>query len=914
MVNSFLLLGVRRFLRVIVIVGLFVFVASAGEPLVVRAPKMQYAFKGAKLIRMPEEQRPKVGLVLSGGGARGLAQIGVLRVLEEHHIPLDLIVGTSLGSVIGGLYASGYSSSQIESIIVKTNWEEVLPFSESTKRTELFIGQKQAERSGYLLIRFDGLQPIIPSALSGGQRLSNYLMSLTLQALYHPTPSFDDLKIPFRAIATDLLSGKRIVLDSGSLSEAMRASTTIPLLYAPVEKDSMQLVDGGLTSNIPVDVAESLGCDIIIVVNSTSGMRHGDQLNEPWEIADQIMTIMMQEPNALQLKKGDIVITPEAGSRLVSDFDSIETLIRAGEIAARHYVASLQEFLAKKRNANHLVADEPLGETLIEFRGDSIPYSSTREIIEEANNKTLSVHHVEEFVTELAQSGIYRDVYAEIFPHASPSKVVLHAFYNPILQDIHVSGNVFIESASIEHAMSPCKGKPIDYPRIQKCFENVLMLYREKFYSLARIEDVVIDTARGLLSFRMHEGVLEDVRFQGNKETKDYVIRRELELEGGDVFRLDKISRGMINVASTGLFEYALVEIRYEYEKPVVYVKVKEKSTDLLMLGLHADNEHGFVGTVKVRDANFRGAGEDLSLTTQYGYRDRIVQAEYLVNRIFNTYFTSRLQLYFRSRDVITYRDVSTGSDVSWKREEDGRYRRIRYGGTVMFGSQLERLGDFTAAYRLERHRISRISGVEMAAEDYQYASLRFQSTIDNENKFYFPTEGLMLTLSFEYASQKLGSDVAFNKILMKYESYTTIGKRHTIVPRFTLGFADETLPTIEKFSLGGLESFFGLREDDSRGRQIFVVNFNYRYWLPFKIIFETYLKFRYDLGMISEVPQELKLSRFRHGVGIELSLETPLGPASFAVGKSFYLRQNLPDNPLSFGPLLFYFTMGPTL
>jgi NTE family protein len=912
-VNSFLLFGLRLFLRSIVILTLFVTVASAQEPIVVRAPKVQYEFKGVKLVRTPEEHRPKIGLVLSGGGARGIAQIGVLRVLEQHNIPIDLIVGNSLGSVIGGLYASGYSSAQIESIIVKTNWDEVLPFSENTKRTELFIGQKQAEQSGYLLIRFDGLQPIIPSSLSGGQRLSNYLMSVTLQAPYHPDPSFDDLKIPFRAVATDLLTGRRVVLDQGSLSEAMRSSVTVPLLYSPVDKDLMQLVDGGLTSNIPVDVAKSLGCNIVIVVNSTSGMRQGDQLNEPWEIADQIMTIMMQEPNELQLKQADIVITPEAGSRLVSDFDSIGALVHAGEIAAQQFAASLKELLKKKTQSNSTYTDGTLGETIIEFQGDVLHFSPKQTIFEEAQNRTLSLRKVEGYVEEIGRSGKFRDVYAEVFPHTSPSKVVIHLKDNPTLNDIHFRGNFFIENEPIEEAISSCKGKPIHYQHIQECLEKVLLLYRGKYFSLARIENVVIDTAAGLLSFRIYEGVLEDVRFQGNKETKDYVIRRELELEGGEVFRLDKVSLGLINVASTGLFEYALVEIRYEFGKPIMYIKVKEKSTDLLVLGLHADNEHGLVSTVKIRDANFRGAGEDLSLTTKYGHRDRIVQGEYRLNRIFNTYLTSNLQAYFRSRDVIAYRDAPTGSDVSWRREEESRYREIKYGGTVTFGNQLERLGEFTTAYRLERHRISRLSGRGSTPEDYQFASLRFQSTIDSENKFYFPTEGLLLTLSFEYASRKIGSDVSFNKILMRYESYTTLGKRHTIVPRFILGFADETLPTAEKFSLGGLESFFGLREDDSRGRQIFLVNFKYRYWLPFKLVFESYVKFRYDLGMISEVPQELKLSRFRHGVGVELSLETPLGPATFAAGKSFYLLQDLPDNPLSFGPLLLYFTIGPT-
>src|SRR5262249_40028650 len=156
---------------------------------------------------------PRIGLVLSGGGARGIAQIGVLKVLEQHHIPIHAIVGNSLGSVIGGLYAAGYTTSQLESLVTTVNWSELLSFSEETKRSDLFVVQKETQSEGFLVVRFDGLQPIIPSSISGGQRLSNFFTFLALQALYHPNPGFDGLKIPFRAVATDLISGRRIILD-----------------------------------------------------------------------------------------------------------------------------------------------------------------------------------------------------------------------------------------------------------------------------------------------------------------------------------------------------------------------------------------------------------------------------------------------------------------------------------------------------------------------------------------------------------------------------------------------------------------------------------------------------------------------------------------------------------------------------
>src|SRR3990172_4751625 len=151
-------------------------------------------------------KRPKVAVVLSGGGARGVASIGVLKVLEQADIPIDLIVGTIIGSILGGLYSSGYSINQLEQMVDTTNWADVLSFSDEARRSDLFLDQKLAEDRSILTVRFQGFEPIVPQSLSTGQRLTNYLNLLVLQGIYHPNPSFDDLRIPFRAVTTDLVS------------------------------------------------------------------------------------------------------------------------------------------------------------------------------------------------------------------------------------------------------------------------------------------------------------------------------------------------------------------------------------------------------------------------------------------------------------------------------------------------------------------------------------------------------------------------------------------------------------------------------------------------------------------------------------------------------------------------------------
>ena len=887
--------------------------AGGQSSLVVRAPKTQYVFHGLNLRQDSAFSRPRVGLVLSGGGSRGLAQVGVIKVLEKYHVPIDLIVGNSMGSVMGGLYASGYTSAQVESTALHADWDEVLSFSEDTKRREVFVGEKEPDQTGFLVIRFDGLQPIIPSSVFNGQRLTNYLMNLTLQALYQPYTSFDDLKIPFRAVATDLFSGNRVLLDRGSLAEAMRASVTVPLLYSSLQKDSMALVDGGLVSNIPVDVARSLGCDVVIAVNSTSPLRREDQMSKPWEVADQIMTIMMRTSNQKQLELADVVVTPDAGNRIVSDFSGLDTVIAAGERAAESCIDRILQAIHTRQDASFSGPDTVFHDLAVEFQGDSIPETMHQEILKDAKDRPLSLRQIKEQVRRISALGMCQDVYAEIAEHASPAKIVYHVAANPILMDVRLAGNQSLPDSVIARCLAPLKGKVLDYFEVQHRLETVLNLYRDKQLSLARIESVRVDAQRGTLDVVINEGVVQGLYFEGNERTRDYVIRREFPLDRGDIFKLDDAVKGLVNITSTGLFESVILDVRYKEQNPLLVLKVKERSSELMRLGLHADDEHSLVSTIDVRDANFRGAGENLGMVFQYGYRDRSVLAEYRANRIFQTYLTFKLRTYFASHDILAYNDNPI-DDAHWDINEIGRYQEIRYGGSFTFGTQLERLGNFTAELRMEHHRISPLSGLTPAQQDYRFVGLKIQSTLDTENKFQFPTEGILMTMSFETALKQLGSEVSYDRVGFLYESYNTILGRHTLHPRITFGFADAALPLIESYRIGGLNSFFGLRENDSRGRQIFLVNVEYRYRLPFRLVFETYVKARYDLGTIPNGLEELKLNSFHHGFGAEIALDTPLGPASFGLGKSFYYRTELLGSPPTVGPLLFYFSFGHSL
>jgi NTE family protein len=860
-------------------------------------------------------RRPKVGLVLSGGGARGAAQVGVLKAFEKRGVPVDFVAATSMGAIVGGLYAAGWTPAEIESMATATDWDYVLSLSSETERSDTFVDQRLAGERSFLTLRFEGLDLVIPSAVSTGQRLTTFLSMLTLQATYHPSPSFDDLRIPFRAVATDLVSGRRIVLREGSLAEALRASSTVPLLFNPVEKDGMLLVDGGLVDNIPVDVAEEAGCDLVIAVNTASGMRTTEQMNAPWEIADQIMGIMMQRVKEQQLRMADIVISPSLGDHLSTDFHGLDTLIRLGEEAADARVDDILRIYDRKKNQfdspGSSYFDRMLPGARIEWLGSAPPDSLRQHITGEASLRPVTVQDVQEHVNLLYETGAYAEVSADVIPDDHGTRIVFHLAANPPVTDIAVEGCHRVSPGEIKGELGGLIGLPFNSETTTNGTERVLRVYRRYGYSLARCDSVTFDQKGGTLRFLINEGVIARIGVEGGVRTKDSFVLSDFPLEAGQVFEIEKARRGLANINGSQLFEFVYLEVSYENAQPVLTIRLKERPSQLMRFGLRLDNERKIQGSLDVRDENFHGTGHEVGLTMLGGERNFDIFAEYKGRRLFDTDLSFSLSAMYQSWDTYLYTDGPPPGTDQWERVQAGEYSDIRYGMKFSFGSNLERLGNASIDYILQNVRTTNIQNCENLEDRFVLSMLRLGTVIDTKNKYPFPTKGLNLGLSFEVASEALGGSVMYNAIRGTYEWYSTIVGKLVLHPRITVGFADKTMPLAQEFRLGGRESMFGVQEDDRRGRQLFLVNLELRQGLPFKIFFDTYLRLRFDLGTISEVPEALKLNTFRQGIGLEIALDTPIGPAIFSAGKGFYFSKDLPENPVQEGPLLLYFCIG---
>lgn len=293
------------------------------------------------VIAMPllaaEPPRPKIGLVLSGGAARGLAHIGVLKALEEQGIKIDAIAGTSMGAVVGGLYASGYKVDELERLALEIDWRQAL--SDAPPRKDVPFRRKQDDRDFLvkqkLSFRDDGSLGL-PLGVIQGQNLALLLESLLAHT--SDTRDFDKLAIPFRAVATDIASGEKVVFSRGHLPQVIRASMSIPAVFAPVELDGRLLVDGGMVDNIPLDVAREMGVDVAIVVDIGSPLRNRKQLATVVDVLNQSITLMTRrnsEEQLAQLHRDDILIQPPLASFGVTDFGRAQEMIDAGYRAAQ---------------------------------------------------------------------------------------------------------------------------------------------------------------------------------------------------------------------------------------------------------------------------------------------------------------------------------------------------------------------------------------------------------------------------------------------------------------------------------------------------------------------------------------------------------------------------------------------------
>jgi NTE family protein len=789
----------------------------------------------------------KVALVLSGGGARGLAHLGVIKALEEHNIPVDLIVGSSIGSVIGGFYAAGYQSEDLINIFKQIDWQDM--FSDETHRTNLFWSQKSTPRQHFLELRFDKGIPYIPPALSPGQKVFDILYSRLLYANFQSANDFDNLKIPFRAVATDLISGERVVISKGDLAEAISGSMAVPLLFAPVELDGMWLADGGIRDNLPVDVALENHADVTIAVDATSPLRSAEQIKSPWQLADQVTTIMMQSPTQESQGKADVLLSPEMGKWGAGDFSQIDSLIEAGYKSTVEKIDSIRKLIS-------IYQENLWGENVYlgEVSSIKIPEVSSRKLREltqkiyQRQGKMVYAYDLYKDLAEFYESGLI--THAEVVLNGSSTGVEVDY---KIEENLGIKQIVFKTYGKNSDSLKvndgyPGSVVPINFHFLFEEIDARLNQYFVRGLSLARVYEIEYDNINQNLLVRIDEGVIEDFQFKGNVVTKDGIISRELELEKGQVFEAEKAIKSIQNIYSSGLFDRVTLNVVRGDTSNLIVIRVKEKKYFLMRLGLNASLERGTKAFLEFAEDNLFGREIKISVLGLVGNLERKAEFKIFSVRLFNTLLTYRFSLYYHDRWDKYFEDYVQLDD----------YVMIRRGMHFVLGQQIARLGSISGEFRWDNVSVFPEKSYFPYGDNYKIRSITVRSVVDKRDKLPFPDRGIFNRWFWETGNKSiLGGSTSFTRFYIALEGYYPLSRSLVYRIKGRGGSGDLTVPFSEFFSLGGIDDFPGLYERERLGRQLLSLNNELRYRFRWDLPVQLFMGGSFNVGSTWESSED---------------------------------------------------------
>jgi len=376
---------------------------------------------------------PRIGLALSGGGARGLAHVGVLKVLEETRVPISCVTGTSMGAIVGGTFAAGRPPGEMEKLVLGADWDGI--FRDQPPRKEIAVKRKIDDYKTLFKPEFgvssDGLS--LPKGVIAGVSIEAFFRVLATPAF--GINDFNQLPIPFRAMATDIETGESIVLDHGSLAQAMRASMSVPGAIAPVEIDGRLLVDGGIANNLPINEARKLCADIVIAVNISTPPMKRNELTSALSVAGQLVNFLGKQTVDDQLKslgKRDVLIAPDLGDITASGFDRAADAIRIGEQATRAMADSLTRYSVPAQQyaalrATQVAEHKALG-TVDEIRFEGLERTNPavlRAMVESKPGEPLSEEKVGADLRRIYGRGDFESISYRILGDTGPRAMVI---------------------------------------------------------------------------------------------------------------------------------------------------------------------------------------------------------------------------------------------------------------------------------------------------------------------------------------------------------------------------------------------------------------------------------------------------------------------------------------------------------
>ncbi len=896
------------------------YAAQSSRKTVIYPDTLKLPFHRLALRPYMRPARKSVGLALSGGGANGLAQIGILKALEEEGITVDYIAGTSMGAVIGGLYSCGYSAAELEKIASGLPWQSIVSLRNDYSRSNIFLEQQRIRDRATFAIRFDKLKLLFPKSLGSAQVLTGTLDLLTLNGIYRNTGSFSNLPVNFRAVTTDLVSGKRITLTNGSLSEAMLASSTIPVLFEPVKRDSYDLVDGGLVANLPVDELNNANVQYKIAVDTHGSMYSSSgELDIPWKAADQTMTILTKLQYPSQLEKADIVITPDLNEHKATDFSDVKSLVNSGYSKGKLLAGTIKRSIEPGNQQNIPIR----GYTKkIEFPDKNPEYQEHYRIV---SGIIRNSDNAGKILEELLATDLFTSAHVEL--DKQQKTAVFHLEPLKRISKISVTGGPFgeISTEEIESCFLPVKEKLYTNTSGTRSLESLVRKYRDKGLSLVNIENVSIKN--GVLDIRLSSGKPDAIEIVRDRNKTALVpVRREVKIDTTRVLRLKKAEESIDNLYETGVFNRVSLSQEPQGKNDrgannTLKFTLNEKPESVLRAGFRYDETYNAQLLLDFRNENLAGTTNSVGGWVKAGRKSSLLNLEYNAPRIGSTHFTMSSRLFF-DQHVFETRDLLFSKQFfPTEPENSGSYGIQRYGFTTSFGTRIRKNGQFVIDMTLQNAQsyIDRKDLNPLKTAEYNLFSFGTQFTLDSRNNTELPTSGSYTNLRYAITPTVFNDNDIFWQVTGNHEENIRLGNTTTLQFSGLLGLSSSYMPLSEKYFLGGpgtpySRRFVGLKESELQGNNVAAAGLGLYYKPEFSLVFPTSFLLQYNAGNVWEQRKDIGFRHLIHGVGTSMIWETPLGPARFTVSKAFAFLEQPDDtgsSSIHFSDTMFYFSIG---
>lgn len=821
----------------------------------------------------PPQGRYHVGLALSGGGARGLAQVGILRALEENNVNITAIAGTSIGGVIGGLYASGYPARELEKIIKGIDFGSL--FSNRPIRTSMFLTQRPEKERFLISLRFDGFAPYIPQALTAGQKLSNLLTNLTLRSNYISECNFNRLQIPFRSVATDIVSGKVAILAEGNLADAMRSTMAFPLAFTGISDGDKLLMDGGMLNPIPVDVVESIdpNLDLIIAANTTSELLPKDKIDNPIDIANQVTSIMTMDKMLRGLQMADVVITPKIEKYTSTDFKNVELLIELGYQAGLEAIDEIRQKLTPGRFRDSMyIEDITFASSLENQKTDILPFQIGQTIrrrdLKQFANDLYNQYDLFYICFEIIRKGKQGD-------GPQPIQINVSLVKKPVKEKLRykITGNSIFSDSTIIAAFNGGSQR-LSSESVLKLADSLVALYKSRGFDLAHIRKLDYTVSENLLEITIDEAIIEKIEITGNDKTKEWLIRSNFPLRKNMPFNIRKARRGIANIYGTDLFDRVTMNILPGQNGAIVRINVEEKKYTQFRLGWHWDDEYKSEEFIELLHDNLLGTGQEFLIHARYANRRQNYEVSLKADRFLSTYLTYKIKAYYNILERKYYNE---------KGVTNFSIRNDIYGIEFILGQQIARLGTVTGEIGWREIESKTFPGTDSGLVKLRTITLR--SLVETINRYPIATKGKKHLFYVQFATDILGGEREYTKFYSSIESFFPIGQHFNFHPKVAIGLIDTPfeVPLSEQFYIGGHHSFYGYQTDELTGHKMFLMNLGLRYKLPYRFYFSA----RYDTGEVYSTIDQIKLRNLRHGYGFSLIYDSPIGAIDIGYGRS---------------------------